>query len=179
MSDPEIFHSNQPHQVSIPDGSHMAVAKTATQQEPSVHKVYRPGGGEEIEEIHPDHIVSSQTAEAPPRIERVAETAKADRTNLAKTPLSTPTEARAAAELPATNQAVAPKVLAPPPTSAKAATAAPVTAQALESHADSARANPEMPGLQMPEMDFPARVVHLRIENEQLRSRLENLEADS
>ena len=30
----------------------------------------------------------------------------------------------------------------------------------------------------MPEMDFPARVVHLRIENEELRTRLDNLETD-
>jgi hypothetical protein len=30
----------------------------------------------------------------------------------------------------------------------------------------------------MPEMDFPARVVHLRIENEELRTRLEKLETD-
>jgi hypothetical protein len=30
----------------------------------------------------------------------------------------------------------------------------------------------------MPEMDFPARVVHLHIENEKLRKQLDELEAD-
>ena len=45
--EPEIIHSNQPHQVSIPEGSHVAVAKTGTPQEPSVHKNYRPGTAQE------------------------------------------------------------------------------------------------------------------------------------
>jgi hypothetical protein len=39
MSEPDIIRSDRPHEVTIPEGSNKALAKTAAQQEPSVRKV--------------------------------------------------------------------------------------------------------------------------------------------
>ena len=153
--EPEIIHSNQPHQVSIPEGSHVAVAKTGTPQEPSVHKNYRPGTAQEPEQA-PDRYSPDTSQEPAARMAGSTPAEVPDRTNLAKTPLQTPVD-RMASDVPA---------------------AKPASAQDSSSAVDSSIEHDALPEHEMPEMDFPARVVHLRIENEELRTRLDNLETD-
>ena len=176
MSEPDIIHSNHPHQVSIPEGSHVAVAKTATAQEPSVHKNYRPGTGEEQTDQVPDRFSPDAREAPPPRPVEVAVTQAPERTDLAKAPLTTPDDARVHQVPSAQTQRIAPSA---PQASVPAQTnPAPSATQDLPPAADSLDEHASPEGLEMPEMDFPARVVHLRIENEELRTRLEKLETD-
>jgi hypothetical protein len=172
--EPEIIHSNRPHQVSIPEGSHVAVAKTGTPQEPSVHKNYRPGTAQESEQA-PDRYSPDTLQEPTARMAGSTPAEVPDRTNLAKTPLQTPVD-RMASDVPAAKPAsgvtpAAPPAQVPPPP-------APASAQDSSSAVDSSIEHDALPEHEMPEMDFPARVVHLRIENEELRTRLDNLETD-
>ncbi|MFZ9544095.1 MAG: hypothetical protein ACO27O_05740 [Hylemonella sp.] len=74
-----------------------------------------------------------------------------------------------------TNLAKAPVIQASPAKAALPEVQA--VAQASASAVDTSKSVQSAPVVDQPEMDFPARVVHLRIENEQLRSRLEKLEA--
>lgn len=164
MTEPDIIHSNRPHQVSIPEGSHVAVSKTGTPQEPSVHKNYRAGGGEEIPPDIPDRMSPA------PQEDRAHRT----------TPLSHQGDARgmvASSPVPheTTSSSTAPQAPSSP-IAPSALEAKSVQVSAVASDSKDVNALPE--GLAMPEMDFPARVVHLRIENEQLRTRLEKLDAD-
>ena len=171
--EPEIIHSNRPHQVSIPEGSHVAVAKTGTPQEPSVHKNYRPGTAQEPVQA-PDRYARDTSQEPAARMAGSTPAEVPDRTNLAKPPLQTPSE-RTVSDVPAAMppgvpNAAQPAQVVPPP--------APASAQDSSSGVDSSMEHDVPPEHEMPEMDFPARVVHLRIENEELRTRLDNLETD-
>ena len=180
MTEPDIIHSNRPQQVSIPEGSHVAVSKTGTPQEPSVHKNYRAGGGEEIPPDIPDRMSPAPQEDRAHRTTPGEGLHAPERTDLAKTPLSHQGDARgmvASSPVPheTTSSSTAPQAPSSPiAPSALEAKSVQVSADASDSK--DVNALPE--GLAMPEMDFPARVVHLRIENEQLRTRLEKLDAD-
>ena len=173
MSEPDIIHTNHPHQVSIPEGSHVAVAKTGTPQEPSVHKNYRPGTAQESEQA-PDRYSPDTSQEPAARMAGSTPAEVPDRTNLAKTPSQTPLD-RTVPDV------AAPQPSGVPPTAQPAQVAppaAPASAQDSSSAVDSSIEHDALPEHEMPEMDFPARVVHLRIENEELRTRLDKLETD-
>lgn len=176
MTEPDIIHSNRPHQVSIPEGSHVAVSKTGTPQEPSVHKNYRAGGDE------PDLPAADRSSPAPAslpadRMAHLHEAQAPDHTDLSKVPLPTQADARAT-ERPIDKSPSSDFPVGTPSPAPESTPPAPITAQDSPIGAESMKESVMPQETVMPEMDFPARVVHLRIENEQLRTRLEKLDAD-
>jgi len=50
MNDDGIIRGEHPHEVVMPEGSHIAVSKTAEQTQPSVRKVFQEG--EEFIDAH-------------------------------------------------------------------------------------------------------------------------------
>ena len=179
MEEPEVIHSQRKHEVSIPEGSHVAVSKTATPQEPSVRKVLRTGGGEESEHKPEDRFAQNEEHQGASRTVSHADEVQPERTDLAKKPLHS-SDDRLRSDAPATppqrvaNQAPVRPADAPPLNSEVNPA---IPAQVLVQKVDSSNDQPEFSAQEMPQMDFPARVVHLRIENEKLRTRLENLDS--
>ena len=178
MTEPEIIHSNRPHQVSIPEGSHVAVSKTGTPQEPSVHKNYRAGGGEDIPPDIPDRMSSDSQDDRTNRKMPGEVGPLPERTDLTKAPINTQADARASMLPTRAPQETAASVVMPPGRTSADTSFSNETVQVSSAQSDSKHVNVVQEGAVMPEMDFPARVVHLRIENEQLRTRLEKLDAD-
>lgn len=179
MSDSEIFRSDQAHEVTIPEGSRMAVAKTATPQGPQIKKTYKAEGGEEEEVILPDKFVSATPDDFGKRPDKFVSAPEADRQTLLKVPPEKQAENIAAVPVQVgvpTNLAKAPVITDSPVLVARPEIQA--AAQASVAAADTTVSAMQAPAPDLPEMDFPARVVHLRIENEQLKSRLEQLEAE-
>jgi hypothetical protein len=177
MKDSEIFRSDQAHEVTIPEGSRMAVAKTATPQGPSVKKNFKAEGVEE-EIILPDKIISAKTEEFGKLPDKFVSAPETERLNRLKVPVEQQAEHLEALpvqiQVP-TNLAKAPVIQASPAKAALPEVQA--VAQASATAVDTSKSVQSAPAVDLPEMDFPARVVHLRIENEQLKSRLEKLEA--
>lgn len=192
MSEPTIVRSDHPHEVTIPEGSNKALAKTAAQQEPSVRKVLNEEGGEVIEHILPDKFVSdtpqaldsrpdkfvnadaAANTQVPDQYVKVAERkGPADATAVPRSAGASP--AALGATLPAGPAVARDKVVLPQ-------AGAQASGSASESSNESAFpqvAKAALPVPNMPEMDFPARVVHLRIENELLQKRLDDLDKDN
>jgi hypothetical protein len=168
MTEPDIIHS-------IPEGSHVAVSKTGTPQEPSVHKNYRAGGGEDIPLDIPDRMSPASPVDRTNRMTPGEDAPLSERTDLAKTHLNTQADARAMVPPPPAQQA---SVVMPPSRTSADTSFSNETVQVSSAQSDSKHVNAVPEGAVMPEMYFPARVVHLRIENEQLRTRLEKLDAD-
>ena len=179
MTEDNIIRQDRPHEVNIPEGSHMAVAKTATPQEASVRKVYEHAGGEEVEHIAPDKFVS----DASDTMQGVPDRFVGDNSGIKK---------RGADDMPPERRVAVPDAITAPPALARGSASvlgagatteapAPPAAQALASASESSHEAAHLassPPPELPEMDFPARVVHLHIENENLRKRLDELDAD-
>lgn len=188
MSEPNIIRSDRPHEVTIPEGSNKALAKTATQQEPSVRKVMREEGGEQVEEILPDKFVSVTPDELETRPDQFAHDTSQRQDTVAKTAVVTEeNRVKIPGEVITTNAPLAippalerdiPKLpeVAVSPVEVVAPTQ--VSAPATESFMVRPPALAAAPQSPMLEMDFPARIVHLRIENQKIQKRLDELEAD-
>ncbi len=180
MSEPDIIRSDRQHEVTIPEGSNKALAKTAAQQEPSVRKVLNEGGGEIIEHILPDKFVSDTT---PALQSRPDNNISADKP--AKTQGLVDAAATSQVSVPAPSSMGTHTAAAPPsrdeatPTSPGAQASGPASESFGEDRVlpKATATAPSFPA--MPEMDFPARIVHLRIENELLQKRLDELDKDT
>jgi hypothetical protein len=121
MTEPDIIHSNRPHQVSIPEGSHVAVSKTGTPQEPSVHKNYRAGGGEDIPPDIPDRMSPASSDDQTNRMTPGEVTPLPERTDLTKAPIGTQPDARGMdAPLPVHHETATTAAASPPPPSTAA-----------------------------------------------------------
>jgi hypothetical protein len=181
MSEPDIIRSDRPHEVTIPEGSNKALAKTAAQQEPSVRKVLNEAGGEEVEHILPDKFVSDtpeQLAKQPDKYVNADAGANTRGPADAQAPARIANAPASAPGMPA-GAAIAgraPAALAPAGAQALSAASESLTEAVASSAAQAAKV---IPAPDMPEMDFPARVVHLRIENELLQKRLDELDKDT
>lgn len=187
-----IIRQERPHEVTIPEGSHMAVAKTAAQQEASVRKVYQNEGGEEVEHIAPDKFVSdaSDTLQGVPD-RFVGEDSSLNTRGADALPAPIQAKGPAGLEIAPEHRVGVADPAVPPEFQGRESVARPVgspsqevaptaPAQALASASESLHGEHREPVVpkDMPEMDFPARVVHLHIENENLRKRLDDLDAD-
>ena len=62
MSDPEIFKSDTPHRVSMPEGSSNAVGKKAEVGEASIRKVLSEGSGESNELQREEEVTKGPAA---------------------------------------------------------------------------------------------------------------------
>ena len=180
MTEPEIIHSEKAHEISIPEGSHMAISKTATPQEPSVRKTYRAGGGEADSESEADRMATQDQGFVSDRL------AHAD-TGIAPDHMASdhPVEADDRFESPPVTT-VAPDPIAIPPSNSAPSQpgaghdqGADPSPQVSVTADDTSNTSLASDTVSMPAMDFPARVVHLHIENDKIRSRLDQLEGKS
>jgi hypothetical protein len=171
--EPLIIKSDRPHEVTMPEGTNMAVGKKGEEGTPSVRKVMADPDENAVEHMVMDGGVSKSAdqnasviaqdpnykgyqnaAEMPDRFvsnEKEAKVPPASRTSIDITKLDNilnPQEKASGAD--AIESQVASKELA-------AEISKPVYAAE-------------------PEMDFPARVINIKIENDQLRARLDKLE---
>lgn len=225
MSDSDIIRHEAPHQVTMKEGSTMAVGKKAEAIEPSVRKVLAPEDGLMLEHKLQDHRLAvpegqdAAKALEQPSFERDIHAGRALapeadaaggslgglllKRALEDHAVALPPEAAPAAaehELPAARTSAAAEagplipqfendhmVLVPPPLAEKAPQAldpgtardplpAPM-AQDLPAQADSGE-SPELSEAmtEMLQMNFPARVVKLKIENDKVRSKLDFLQ---
>ena len=228
--DSEIIHHDAPHQVTMKEGSHMAVGKKAEAIEPSVRKVLAAEEGLTLEHHLHDHRLAvpeeqaAAKAAAQPSFERDIHQARALAPDaqseaaplgglLLKRATSDHTELLppepsvqapdydipgAVARGPSEAGPLIPQfendhfVAVPPPLAEKGvyegdlqheSTPAPAPAevaapQVLPAHADS-DGTPDLSDAmqEMLQMNFPARVVHLKIENDKIRSKLDSLQS--
>ena len=226
MSDSDIIRHDAPHQVTMKEGSSMAVGKKAEAIEPSVRKVLAPEDGLMLEHKLQDHRLAvpegAEAGEAPrqPSFERDIHLGRAlaPETDAASGPLGGLLVKRAledhAIALPPESakpgtehdvsaararQAAEPGplipqfendhfVTVPPPLAEKAPQALGASPQRDRLEAPPAKDSlapadsEEMPELsdalaEMMQMNFPARVVKLKIENDKVRTKLDTLQS--
>ena len=171
--EPLIIKSDRPHEVTMPEGTNMAVGKKGEEGTPSVRKVMADPDENAVEHMVMDGGVSKSAdqnasviaqdpnykgyqnaAEVPDRFvsnEKEAKVPPASRTSIDMTKLDSilnPQEKATGAD--AIESQAATKELA-----------AEISKPVYEAE---------------PEMDFPARVINIKIENDQLRARLDKLE---
>ena len=171
--EPLIIKSDRPHEVTMPEGTNMAVGKKGEEGTPSVRKVMADPDDNVVEHMVMDGGVSKSAdqnasviaqdpnykgyqnaAEMPDRFvsnEKEAKVPPASRTSIDITKLDSilnPQEKASGAD--AIESKVATKEVV-----------AEVSKPVYQAQ---------------PEMDFPARVINIKIENDQLRARLDKLE---
>ena len=225
MSDSDIIRHDAPHQVTMKEGSHMAVGKKADAIEPSVRKVLATEDGLMLENTLQDHRLAVPGGLDPgstpqqPSFERDIhhDRALAPAADAAVGPLGgllvkraledhaialPPEAAKAAAEHDVSAARARPAaeagplipqfendhfVVVPPPLAEKAPHArhqgpARDPLEAVQAQDSLAQADSElMPELsdalvEMMQMNFPARVVKLKIENDKVRTKLDSLQ---
>jgi hypothetical protein len=172
-SEPLIIKSDRPHEVTMPEGTNMAVGKKGEEGTPSIRKVLADPDENAVEHLIMDGVVSKSAdqntsviaqdpnykgyqnaAEMPDRFvsnEKEAKVPPASRTSIDITKLDSilnPQEKASGAD--AIESKVATKEVV-----------AEVSKPVYQAQ---------------PEMDFPARVINIKIENDQLRARLDKLE---
>ena len=171
--EPLIIKSDRPHEVTMPEGTNMAVGKKGEEGTPSVRKVMADPDDNVVEHMVMDGGVSKSAdqnasviaqdpnykgyqnaAEVPDRFvsnEKEAKVPPASRTSIDITKLDS--------------------ILNP---QEKASGADAIESQAASKELAAEISKPVYAA--EPEMDFPARVINIKIENDQLRARLDRLE---
>ena len=171
--EPLIIKSDRPHEVTMPEGTNMAVGKKGEEGTPSVRKVMADPDENAVEHMVMDGGVSKSAdqnasviaqdpnykgyqnaAEVPDRFvsnEKEAKVPPASRTSIDMTKLDS--------------------ILNP---QGKATGADAIESQAASKELAAEISKPVYEA--EPEMDFPARVINIKIENDQLRARLDKLE---
>jgi hypothetical protein len=171
--EPLIIKSDRPHEVTMPEGTNMAVGKKGEEGTPSVRKVMADPDENAVEHMVMDGGVSKSAdqnasviaqdpnykgyqnaAEVPDRFvsnEKEAKVPPASRTSIDMTKLDS--------------------ILNP---QGKATGADAIESQAASKELAAEISKPVYAA--EPEMDFPARVLNIKIENDQLRARLDKLE---
>jgi len=176
-TEPKVFTSDTPHEVHLPEGSHTAIHKTASAMEPTIrHTEVNPDAEVELVTIsqgvsvsQPDEIVAvkeSTKDDMPERSAHAPEESFTDST--AAVPLSIPMSELPSLELEA-SEAIPDK--GPVVTAAAESEPAAVDGGVSE-EAPEAEAAP----VYMEEMNFPARVVKLKIANDKIRHEIDSLE---
>ena len=172
--EPMIIKTDRPHTVSMPEGTNIAVGKKGEAGSPAVRKVLSDGEQNVVENVVMDGGVSKSSdpsqdvmakgevnkgfqsaADAPDRFAsqpKDAPVPPANKKSIDVSQLDSILKPQASTEAvdTVTNE---PEKVAEKPTLKTASTSSP-----------------------MPEMNFPARVIKVKIENDQVRERLEKLE---
>ena len=173
--EPMIIKTDRPHTVSMPEGTNIAVGKKGEAGAPVVRKVMADGEGEAVENVVMDGGVSS-SKDPSKDVMAKGENNKGY---------------QSAAEAP-DRFAAQPKEAAVPPPNKKSIDISQLDSilktKAVESSVDTVTNEPDNVALKpvsqaksvlseaMPEMNFPARVIKVKIANDQVRERLEKLE---
>ncbi len=186
----DIIRSDRPHEVVMTEGSNIAVGKTGEKTEPSVRKVFQEGEefvdaqiileegadnalNENVEAgaSAPDIRNGDDTASAEPDIRSdviaKAESLRIDNQNAEASLI------RAATKIEISQ----PEVKAEKSSVLENSTISSEDTLKTEASVDTTEEAVVMPySAFMPDMDFPARVINLKISNDQLRDRLDKLE---
>ena len=171
--EPLIIKTDRPHTVSMPEGTNVAVGKKGEKLEPSVRKVLADPDEHVVEHLVMDAGVSKLADEShyvkvqEPNFKGYQSAAEMpDRFVSNEKQVAIPAPVRKAVDVTQLDSILKPQEK-------------PVSADAIESKAAIAAPAPEEPVADFgpePEMDFPARVINIKIENDQLRARLDALE---
>ena len=172
-SEPLIIKSNQPHSVTMPEGTNVAVGKKGEEGTPAVRKVLADPDEHVVEHMVMDGGVSktidqnvSVNAHDPNYKGYQSAAEMPDRFVSNEKSATIPPPTRKSVDITKLDSILKPQEKA-------------VGVDAIESKAsvEEAVVQTAKPVYEAePEMDFPARVINIKIENDQLRARLEKLE---
>ena len=172
-SEPLIIKSNQPHSVTMPEGTNVAVGKKGEEGTPAVRKVLADPDAHVVEHLVMDGGVSksidqnvSVNAQDPNYKGYQSAAEMPDRFVSNEKSADIPPPSRKSVDITKLDSILKPQEKT-------------VGADINESNVvtQEVAAGNSMPSLAaQPEMDFPARVINIKIENDQLRARLDNLE---
>jgi len=168
-----IIKSNQPHSVTMPEGTNVAVGKKGEEGTPAVRKVLADPDSHVVEHVVMDGGVSKTTDQNvsvnahDPNYKGYQNAAEMpDRFVSNEKSADIPPPARKSIDVTKLDSNLKPQEKA-------------VGADAIESKAATNKVAAEISKpvyAEEPEMDFPARVINVKIENDQLRARLDKLE---
>ena len=168
-----IIKSNQPHSVTMPEGTNVAVGKKGEEGTPAVRKVLADPNEHVVEHLVMDGGVSksidqnvSVNAQDPNYKGYQSAAEMPDRFVSNEKSADIPPPSRKSVDITKLDSILKPQEKA-------------VGADTNESKAvtqEEAAGNSKSDHAAQPEMDFPARVINIKIENDQLRARLDNLE---
>ena len=186
--EPMIIKTDHPHTVSMPEGTNIAVGKKGEAGSPAVRKVLSDGEQNVVENVVMDGGVSksndpNQVVMAHEEVNKGFQSKEGGHENIKGY--------QSAAEAP-DRFAAPPKEAAVLPQNKKSIDVSQLDSilktKAVESSVDTVANEPENIALEpvsqaksvlseaMPEMNFPARVIKVKIANDQVRERLEKLE---
>ena len=168
-----IIKTDRPHMVSMPEGSHVAAGKKGEEGTPAVRKVLADPDSHVVEHVVMDGGVSKTTDQNvsvnahDPNYKGYQNAAEMpDRFVSNEKSADIPPPARKSVDVTKLDSNLKPQEKA-------------VGADAIESKAATNKVAAEISKpvyAEEPEMDFPARVINVKIENDQLRARLDKLE---
>jgi len=186
--EPMIIKTDRPHTVSMPEGTNIAVGKKGEAGAPVVRKVMADGEGEAVENVVMDGGVSSSKD---PSKDVMAKGENNKGYQSKEQGQENIKGYQSAAEAP-DRFAAQPKEGAVPPPNKKSIDVSQLDSilqtKAVESSVDTITNEPGNVALKpisqaksvlpeaMPEMNFPARVIKVKIANDQVRERLDKLE---
>lgn len=186
--EPMIIKTDRPHTVSMPEGTNIAVGKKGEAGAPVVRKVMADGEGEAVENVVMDGGVSSSND---PSKDVMAKGENNKGYQSKEQGQENIKGYQSAAEAP-DRFAAQPKEGAVPPPNKKSIDVSQLDnilkTKAVESSVDTVTNEPDNVALKpvsqaksvlseaMPEMNFPARVIKVKIANDQVRERLDKLE---
>ncbi len=172
-SEPLIIKTNQPHSVTMPEGTNVAVGKKGEEGTPAVRKVLADPDAHVVEHLVMDGGVSksidqnvSVDAHDPNYKGYQSAAEMPDRFVSNEKSADIPPPSRKSVDITKLDSILKPQEKA-------------VGADTIESRAAAnavAAENSKPVYAAEPEMDFPARVINIKIENDQLRARLDKLE---
>jgi hypothetical protein len=172
-SEPLIIKTNQPHSVTLPEGTNVAVGKKGEEGTPAVRKVLADPDAHVVEHMVMDGGVSktidqnvSVNAQDPNYKGYQSAAEMPDRFVSNEKSADIPPPSRKSVDITKLDSILKPQEKA-------------VGADTNESKAvaqEVAAGNSKPDHAAQPEMDFPARVINIKIENDQLRARLDKLE---
>ena len=186
--EPMIIKTDRPHTVSMPEGTNIAVGKKGEAGSPAVRKVLSDGEQNVVENVVMDGGVSksndpNQVVMAHEEVNKGFQSKEGGHENIKGY--------QSAAEAP-DRFAAPPKDAAVPPPNKRSIDVSQLDSilktKAVESSVDTVTNEPDNIALEpvsqaksvlseaMPEMNFPARVIKVKIANDQVRERLEKLE---
>jgi hypothetical protein len=172
-NEPLIIKSDRPHEVTMPEGTNVAVGKKGEEGAPAVRKVLADPDAHVVEHMVMDGGVSksaeqnlSVNAQDPNYKGHQNAADMPDRFVAHEKEAPIPPAARKPIDVTKLDSILKPQVKAVG-VDANESKAAPIQA-AVEIQEPVYEAEPEM--------DFPARVINIKIENDQLRARLDKLE---
>ena len=171
--EPLIIKSDHPHEVTMPEGSNIAAGKKGEEGTPSVRKVLADPDEHAVEHLVMDDGVSqladekhSVHAQDPNYKGYQSAADMPDRFVSNEKEAKVPPASRTSIDITKLDSILNPQEKASGADAIESKAVTPVLAAEISKPVYQAQ----------PEMDFPARVINIKIENDQLRARLDKLE---